>query len=108
MMPLDVTNAARYYPRVIQGFACEETKKIYDGKVSRRLPQNLLNVMQRKLRMLDAAHQLIDLRVPPNNQLEALKADRKGQHSIRVNKQWRVCFCWTASGPADVEVVDYH
>ncbi len=93
---------------MIQSFACEETHKIYDGKVSRRLPQNLLNVMQRKLRMLDAAANLSDLRVPPNNQLEALKADRKGQHSIRVNRQWRVCFRWTPPGPSDVEIVDYH
>lgn len=94
--------------RVIQGFACGETKKVYDGKVSRKLPRNLLAVMQRKLRMLDAAAKLVDLRVPPNNRLEALKGDRKGRCSIRVNQQWRVCFRWTESGPAEVEIVDYH
>jgi proteic killer suppression protein len=93
---------------VIQSFVCEETKKIYDGKVSRYLPQNLQSVMQRKLRMLDAAKLLTDLRVPPNNHLEALKDDRKGQHSIRVNRQWRVCFRWTEAGPDGVEIVDYH
>lgn len=93
---------------MILSFGCEETKKIYNGKVSRRLPQNLLGVMQRKLRMLDAAAQLVDLRVPPNNHLEALKGDRKGQHSIRVNSQWRVCFRWTGTDAADVEIVDYH
>ena len=93
---------------MIQNFSCEETKKIYDGKASRKLPQDLLNVMQRKLRMLDAAAKLIDLRVPPNNQLEALKSDRKGQYSIRVNRQWRICFRWTENGPRDVEIVDYH
>lgn len=93
---------------MIQSFACEETRKIYEGRIPRRLPQSLLNVMQRKLRMLDAAASVSDMRVPPNNHLEALKADRKGQHSIRVNRQWRVCFRWTPQGPADVEIVDCH
>jgi len=93
---------------VIQSFACEETQRIYDGKVSRKLPQDLLNVMQRKLRMLDAASKIIDLRVPPNNQLEALKGNRRGQYSIRVNRQWRLCFRWSENGPANVELVDYH
>lgn len=93
---------------MIQSFACEETQRIYDGKVSRKLPQDLLNVMQRKLRMLDAASKIIDLRVPPNNQLEALKGNRRGQYSIRVNRQWRLCFRWSENGPANVELVDYH
>jgi proteic killer suppression protein len=64
--------------------------------------------MQRKLKMLDAAMKLEELRVPPGNRLEALKGGRKGQHSIRVNDQWRVCFRWQADGPHDVEIVDYH
>ncbi len=64
--------------------------------------------MQRKLRMLDAALKLTDLKIPPNNQLEALKADREGQYSIHVNRQWRVCFRWTENGPSQVEIVDYH
>lgn len=65
-------------------------------------------MMQRKLRMLDAASKIIDLRVPPNNQLEALKGNRRGQYSIRVNRQWRLCFRWSENGPANVELVDYH
>lgn len=93
---------------VIQSFDCEETRKVFGGKVSRRLPQDLLNVMQRKLRMLDAAVKLVDLKIPPNNHLEALKDDRRGQHSIRVNRQWRLCFRWTENGPSNVEMVDYH
>jgi proteic killer suppression protein len=64
--------------------------------------------MQRKLKMLDAAMKLEELRVPPGNRLEALKGSRKGQHSIRVNDQWRVCFHWQKNGPHDVEIVDYH
>ena len=62
----------------------------------------------RKLVMLDAAETLDDLRVPPGNRLEALRGDRAGQHSIRINQQWRICFHWTVAGPADVEIVDYH
>ena len=64
--------------------------------------------MQRKLRMLDAAARLVDLRIPPNNRLEALKGERTGQFSIRVNQQWRVCFRWSDNGAEDVEIVDYH
>lgn len=93
---------------MIQSFADDETEKLCRGLVSRRLPQNLPSVMHRKLVMLSAAAKLEDLRVPPGNRLEALKGNRKGQHSIRVNQQWRVCFRWTESGPADVEIVDYH
>jgi proteic killer suppression protein len=64
--------------------------------------------MQRKLKLLDAATKLQELRVPPGNRLEALKGNRKGRHSIRANDQWRVCFCWKPDGPHDVEIVDYH
>ncbi len=64
--------------------------------------------MSRKLTMLEAAAELTDLRVPPGNQLEALKGDRKGQHSIRINQQWRICFRWSSNGPSEVEIVDYH
>jgi proteic killer suppression protein len=64
--------------------------------------------MQRKLKLLDAATKLEELRVPPGNRLEALKGSRKGQHSIRVNDQWRVCFCWKPDGPHEVEIIDYH
>jgi proteic killer suppression protein len=93
---------------VIQGFRCAETAKVFDGKRPRRLPGNLLAVMQRKLKILDAATKLDELRVPPGNRLEPLKRDRKGQHSIRVNDQWRVCFRWKSDGPHDVEIIDYH
>ena len=61
-----------------------------------------------KLLLLDAAHELEELRVPPGNRLEALRGDRQGQHSIRINDQWRICFLWTPAGPRDVEIVDYH
>lgn len=98
----------RYYVSVIQSFAGQETQKIFAGETSRRLPQNLQSIMHRKLLMLDAAARLDDLRVPPGNRLEALRGDRKGQCSIRINQQWRVCFTWTEAGPADVEIVDYH
>lgn len=93
---------------MIQSFADPETEKLFRGLVSRRLPQNLQSVMHRKLVMVDVAASLEDLRVPPGNRLEALKGSRKGQHSIRVNQQWRVCFRWTESGPANVRIVDYH
>jgi proteic killer suppression protein len=72
------------------------------------LPADIQNVALRKLRLLNGALDLNDLRVPPGNRLEVLKSDRIGQHSIRVNDQWRICFVWTAGGPKDVEIVDYH
>jgi len=93
---------------VIKNFRCDETRKVFEGIRPRRLPGNLLSVMQRKLKLLDAVTKLEELRVPPGNRLEALKGGRKGQHSIRINDQWRVCFRWKADGPADVEIVDYH
>lgn len=91
----------------IASFRCKETKAVFEGGKSKRFA-NLRNVLERKLAMLNAATLLSDLRSPPNNQLEALVADRDGQHSIRVNDQFRLCFVWTAEGPADVECVDYH
>lgn len=78
-----------------------------EGRRSRRFV-NIETVAMRKLAMLNRAATLDDLRVPPNNRLEALKGNRAGQHSIRINRQWRICFFWTASGPTDVEIVDYH
>jgi proteic killer suppression protein len=90
---------------MIQGFADGETERLFRGLVSRRLPQDLQSVMHRKLVMLNAAAKIDDLRVPPGNRLEALKGRRKRQHSIRVNQQWRICFRWTESGPADIEIV---
>lgn len=93
---------------MIAGFASKETEKIWRGEVSRRLPREIQQVALRKLFMLDRAQVLNDLRVPPANRLEALKDDRKGQHSIRINDQWRICFVWTRNGPDAVEIVDYH
>ncbi|BAF86870.1 plasmid maintenance system killer protein [Azorhizobium caulinodans ORS 571] len=78
------------------------------GKAAKGFPAELLRAAERKLRMIHAATALEDLRSPPGNHLEALKADRAGQHSIRINDQWRVCFRWTAAGAEDVEIVDYH
>jgi proteic killer suppression protein len=91
----------------IKSFLCADTEALYEGKKPKRF-RNIESVAQRKLQMLDDAVELRDLASPPGNQLEALKHDRKGQHSIRINDQWRVCFIWTASGPENVEIVDYH
>lgn len=76
--------------------------------MSRKLPRDIQQVALRKLFMFDKAQSLNDLRIPPANRLEALKDDRKGQYSIRINDQWRICFVWTTSGPDAVEIVDYH
>lgn len=91
----------------IRSFRCANTESLYEGKSPRRFI-NIENVAQRKLQMLDDAVELRDLASPPGNHLEALSGDRVGQHSIRINDKWRVCFVWTASGPGDVEIVDYH
>lgn len=91
----------------IQSFKCKDTRGLFEGQRCRRFV-NIEAVAMRKLAMLNRAAVLEDLRIPPNNRLEALHGDRKGQHSIRVNRQWRVCFVWTESGPRDVEIVDYH
>lgn len=93
---------------MILSFRDTETSRIWNGERSRRLPADIQNVTLRKLRLLNAALELLDLRVPPGNRLEALKGNRAGQHSIRINDQWRICFVWTAGGPTDVEIVDYH
>lgn len=91
----------------IRSFRCADTEALYEGKSPRRF-RNIESVAQRKLQLLDAAVELRDLLAPPGNRLEALRGDRAGQHSIRVNDQWRVCFVWTDAGPASVEIVDYH
>ena len=93
---------------MIQGFADLETEKIWSGRRSRKLPTDIQAVARRKLRILNNARVLQDLRVPPGNRLEALRGNRAGQHSIRINDQWRICFVWKEGGPADVEIVDYH
>ena len=93
---------------MIIGFASKETEKIWRGEVSRKLPRDIQQIALRKLFMLDKSQTLNDLKIPPANRLEALKDDRKGQHSIRINDQWRICFVWTKNGPDTVEIVDYH
>jgi proteic killer suppression protein len=107
-VPFDVTNVARYHSFVIRSFRSQETEKVWRGELSRRLPTDIQQVARRKLRMLNNAQALADLRVPPNNRLEALHGDRKGQYSIRINDQWPVCFRWQEGDAHDVEIVDYH
>jgi proteic killer suppression protein len=93
---------------MIVSFASAETARIWSGTFSRKLPQDIQATALRKLRMLNNAKELHDLAIPPSNRLELLRGDRKGQHSIRINDQWRICFRWSKGGPADVEIVDYH
>src|SRR6185437_7832472 len=92
---------------MIRTFADKEAEKIWHGTQSRKLPANIQQVARRKLRMLNNAATLDDLRVPPANRLEALKGNRKGQHSIRINNQWRICFQWKEGDALDVEIVHY-
>lgn len=97
---------------VIRSFGDQATEDLFNGRNTKaarqRLPRSLWKVATRRLDALDQAEILDDLRVPPGNRLEALRGDRRGQHSVRINDQYRICFRWTESGPVDVEVVDYH
>lgn len=93
---------------MIRSFRDRETKKVWDGARSRRLPGDIQDAALRKLAALDAAERLDDLRHPPGNRLEALTGNRKGQYSVRINQQWRVCFRWVGEGCEDVEICDYH
>ncbi len=93
---------------MIKGFKDRTAEAVFHGESPKGFPADLVKVARRKLGYLDAAADLHDLRVPPGNRLEALSGDRKGQHSIRVNDQFRICFRWTSDGPADVEITDYH
>lgn len=92
---------------MIHSFKCPETGALFRSQAVRRFA-NMERVARRRLLQLHAATALADLRIPPGNQLEALKGDRKGQHSIRINAQWRICFVWHDNGAHDVEIVDYH
>lgn len=93
---------------MIVGFNCEETEKIWNGVVSTKLPQDIQHIARRKQRMLNNAKKLDDLKIPPNNRLEALKGKLKGLHSIRINRQWRICFAWDSGNVSRVKIVDYH
>ena len=97
---------------MIQSFKNKAAENIFNGKSTKAArntcPENLWKITSRKLDQLDSAAVLDELRVPPGNRLEALTGDRKGQHSIRINKQFRICFRWTENGPTDVEITDYH
>ena len=93
---------------MIGSFADKETERIWQGDASLRLPIQIQAVARRKLRMLHAAQRLDDLRIPPANRLEMLKGGRRGQHSIRINEQWRICFVWRDGQCTEVQIVDYH
>lgn len=93
---------------MIKSFACKETAKLFDRRGSRKLPTLIQRVARRKLEILDAAETLDDLRIPPANRLEKLSGERAHQYSIRINRQWRICFEWRNSHAYQVEIVDYH
>ena len=102
------SNGWRYYRRVIRSFRDKDTKQLFDRRPVRRLGADVQGVALRKLRQLDAAVTLDDLRAPPGNRLERLRGDRAGEWSIRINDQWRICFRWVGGDAHDVQIVDYH
>ncbi len=93
---------------MIKSFRCKETQKVFQRQRSSRFPANLHRPALRKLLLLDAAETLDDLLVPPGNRLEKLSGDRRGQYSIRINDQWRICFLWSQGDVYEAEIVDYH
>ena len=98
----------RYIMAVIRSFRCRMTERLFVRERVKGIPHTIHRVALRKLRMIQNAVSLTDLRVPPANQLELLKGDRRGQHSIRINAQYRICFVWRSGDAYDVEIVDYH
>jgi proteic killer suppression protein len=93
---------------MIRSFKCKETERIFNRYYSKKFPNSIQRIALRKLRMINRAITIQDLRVPPGNRLEELKGNRKGQHSIRINDQWRICFEWHENDVFRVEIVDYH
>lgn len=108
MLSLDNTNAMHYYCFVIKLFSSKEAEKLFHGRFSAKLSQDVQRIAQRKLKQLNAAATLDFLRVPPGNRLEQLSGDRVGQWRIRINDQWRICFRWEEGNAHDVEITDYH
>ena len=108
MISLICINAMRYHSSVIRSFRDRQTQNIFEGRYSDIIPQNLTRPTERKLRILHRASSLEDLRIPPGNRLEPLKGSRKGQWSIRINDQYRICFLWKDADAYEVEIVDYH
>lgn len=94
--------------QVIKSFGNKETEKVYNREISGKLPIDIQQVALRKCRMINNAHDIIDLRMPPANRLEKLKGNRGGQHSIRINDKWRICFVWRDGDAYKVEITDYH
>ena len=93
---------------VIESFKSKEAKRIWAGEVSKQLPRDIQEIILRKLRMLNNAKEIKDLKIPSGNRLETLKGRRSGQHSMRINDQWRICFVWLDNNAHDVDIVDYH
>ena len=93
---------------MLQSFADKDTERVWNRERLRKFYPDLQQVALRKLAILDAAESLSDLRIPPGNRLEKLSGNRSGQHSIRVNDQWRICFRWTKAGPEEISITDYH
>jgi len=106
-IPVDVKRTTEYAKNVIRSFRCPETERLHRRQPSRRF-QSIERIARRKLRQLDSATELRDLAAPPGNRLEAVCGDRKGQHSVRIDDQWRLCFVWREGNAYDVEIVDYH
>ena len=105
---IDTINARRYHLRMIRSFASKETEQLFRRQTSRKLPHDIQRRARIKLELLDAAERIEDLRIPPSNHLEKLSGAREGQHSIRINNQWRICFEWREGDAYRVEIVDYH
>jgi proteic killer suppression protein len=108
VITLDVINVSRYSIAKILSLASKETAAIFSGLAVRSLPLDMQQTARRKLKQLDAARMIDELRIPPGNRLKTLKDDRKGQWSIRINDQWRICFNWEDGNVENVEIVDYH